>query len=789
MSFEKLNNDNSTEIIDNSASMSPEVFVSEIDNDNVLPEDFEFEEADKEGKDVNIFKAKKYTEEKQTDEKLQAQETLFSKQKSSVLKFNNSWTIYQDYEQVGKIEKTYMTWAILDFTWSMQKEQIQQVIDAILSLSKSWLIKSDTIFNVMYDIPDREKKISNKETQTKLESISFWENGNGLKKLLVEKWLVSTDWKVEKKGTGSTPLYSAILKNLMNPAVREATVFTDWSSDLSAQKKIWLEEKNTKESRDQMIRLCNEYDKKINIIVFNIDEEHVRRVVEMKKYFKDNNAEKFISITNIGDVSNEQLSGKLAKEISQKYSNVTIYEDHDLENRELSIDEKWDPVASNNNQKPFSDLVLEKNIFAGYDQNDKSYVVDLYTLFPDIDLSQAEVSYKINSYNSISQNEIYEEKTKQNNTYIIDTSWSMWLTWASFFKSANLSSNPDLSYDDLQYITKSVRGFKAENERKWSVIHDFTDSWENVKLNFNSINLKNINYNKERKICSLVLKYKIHQLQQSDNKTIDDVEKFQKVLYKNKLDQSDLDLYNEILKDINLNEVEEMYNNIIKLENIQWSSRTPLLEAISQFSNSDFCSTYKKENWNVENNNQFLTVNFLTDFGENQSDNCDLIKIYKDIITQDNPDSKSIKDFKSYVQFRNWLRDWYSIYKWKNNSNQEKRLINFLKDQEFVQNLKNQLETNKTRINFVYYPNSITGFYDYYYFLELLSKAVNSEWQEPLISFEQKDKEVRKSFLSMLSSKKLVPDQSVYTRHSLSVSVKTLNWNVQTKNIGIKNLE
>jgi len=89
-----------------------------------------------------------------------------------------------------------------------------------------------------------------------------------------------------------------------------------------------------------MIRLCNEYDKKINIIVFNIDEEHVRRVVEMEKYFKDNNAEKFISITNIGDVSNEQLSGKLSKEISQKYSNVTIYEDPDLENRELSIDEK-----------------------------------------------------------------------------------------------------------------------------------------------------------------------------------------------------------------------------------------------------------------------------------------------------------------------------------------------------------------------------------------------------------------------------------------------------------------
>jgi hypothetical protein len=67
----------------------------------------------------------------------------------------------------------------------------------------------------------------------------------------------------------------------------------------------------------------------------------------------------------------------------------------------------------------------------------------------------------------------------------------------------------------------------------------------------------------------LVLKHKIYQLQQSDNKTIDDVEKLQKVLYKDKLDQSDLDLYNEILKDIDLNEVEEMYNNIIKLEKIQ----------------------------------------------------------------------------------------------------------------------------------------------------------------------------------------------------------------------------
>ncbi|MDD3262749.1 MAG: hypothetical protein PHR61_02790 [Candidatus Absconditabacteria bacterium] len=749
---------------------NPEKVAKVLDNsDNVLPGDFECKEADEKNTDVNIFKAKKYTEEKQTDEKLQAQETLFSKQKSSVLKFNNSGTIYQDYEQVGKIEKTHMTGAILDFTGSMQKEQIQQVIDAILSLSKSGLIKSDTIFNVMYDIPDREKKISNKETQTKLESISFGENGNGLKKLLVEKGLVSTDWKVEKKGTGSTPLYSAILKNLMNPAVREATVFTDGSSDLSAQKKIGLEEKNTKESRDQMIRLCNEYDKKINIIVFNIDEEHVRRVVEMKKYFKDNNAEKFISITNIGDVSNEQLSGKLAKEISQKYSNVTIYEDPDLENRELSIDEKGDLIASNNIQKPFSDLVLEKNIFASYNQNDKSYAVDLYTLFPDIELSQAEVSYKINSYNSISQNEIYEEKTKQNNTYIIDTSGSMGLTGASFFKSANLSSNPDLSYDDLQYITKSVRGFKTENKAKIfggkpNVIHDFTNTGEDVEINFSNVSLDklNIKYNNERrKVFSLVLKYKIQKLQKSDNKTIDEVEKFQKVLYfagekdrgaiKNKLDQSHLDLYNEILKDIDIKEVGKMYNNIVKLEKIQSSDRTPLLEAISQFTDSDFCEKYRRNNGNIENNSETLTVNFLTDFGENQSDNNSALK----------------ELYLSYIE--------------------RKIPADSLKDQEFVVNLRNQLKSKNIKINFVYYEDKINN--HFYNFLELLSKSINSEGQKPLISFEKKDKEVSKGFLPMLSSKKLVSKESVYTRHSLSVSIKTPNGNIQTKNVEVKNVK
>jgi len=70
---------------------NPEKVAKVLDNsDNVLPEDFEFEEADKEGKDVNILRAEKYIEEKQPDEKLQAEETLFSKQKSSVLKFNNS---------------------------------------------------------------------------------------------------------------------------------------------------------------------------------------------------------------------------------------------------------------------------------------------------------------------------------------------------------------------------------------------------------------------------------------------------------------------------------------------------------------------------------------------------------------------------------------------------------------------------------------------------------------------------------------------------------------------------
>jgi len=104
----------------------------------------------------------------------------------------------------------------------------------------------------------------------------------------------------------------------------------------------------------------------------------------------------------------------------------------------------------------------------------------------------------------------------------------------------------------------------------------------------------------------LVLKYKIQKLQQSDNKTIDEVEKIQKVLYlagekdrgaiKNKLDQSHLDLYNEILKDIDLDDVAKMYNNIVKLEKIQSSDRTPLLESISQFSDSDFCEKYKRNN-------------------------------------------------------------------------------------------------------------------------------------------------------------------------------------------------
>jgi hypothetical protein len=53
-----------------------------------------------------------------------------------------------------------------------------------------------------------------------------------------------------------------------------------------------------------------------------------------------------------------------------------------------------------------------------------------------------------------------------------------------------------------------------------------------------------------------------------------------------------------------------------------------------------------------------LTVNFLTDFGENQSDNCDLTKIYQKLIDQNNPDdNKYGKDFYSYCLFKNGLRD------------------------------------------------------------------------------------------------------------------------------------
>jgi hypothetical protein len=60
----------------------------------------------------------------------------------------------------------------------------------------------------------------------------------------------------------------------------------------------------------------------------------------MEEYFSEKGVSNFISITNIGNVSDDQLSSKLSKEISQKYSNIRIYENSDLENRKLSIDDK-----------------------------------------------------------------------------------------------------------------------------------------------------------------------------------------------------------------------------------------------------------------------------------------------------------------------------------------------------------------------------------------------------------------------------------------------------------------
>lgn len=161
----------------------------------------------------------------------------------------------------------------------------------------------------MYGVVDQDKTVNGKDvadidiakmddTRDKTKTVAFGPNGATLKNYLMNQvkdtkgkqvTLIDENRKITENlnGEGSTPLYSTILTNLMNPDVRETTVFTDGASDLSADTPYGAEEIGNKDAWNEMIRLCKQYDKKINIVAFNISASYLSRAKEMEKYFQE----------------------------------------------------------------------------------------------------------------------------------------------------------------------------------------------------------------------------------------------------------------------------------------------------------------------------------------------------------------------------------------------------------------------------------------------------------------------------------------------------------------------
>lgn len=697
---------------------------------------------------------------------IQATETDLSMEAPDAFNIVGKWRAYQTYEQVGNIENNVMTWAVLDFTWSMKKVQIESMINTFLALNEKWIITPQTKISVMYDIADQDNEGENsditvdklKDTDAKTQSISFGEGWEGLKNYLQSKGLVDNNRKVLEAWLGSTPLYSTILNNLMNSTVRESTVFTDGASDRSKNQAIWPEELWNTEARDAMIYLCKNFDKRITIVAFNMKDEYMTRTEAMEKHFKDNGASEYLDILNLWEVKDDELAKKLTEKMTSKYSKVEIKEDPDMVNgRSLKIDPEWSPVGEKN-KKLNLPAITDENVQVVYDEANDTYKVDLAAMFPGVDLSQYDIKYKINSYNQVEQDEIFTESQFKSNTYVLDISHSMNVIPKTSMRKEWFYTNPNVSFEELLRMQQSIRGFKYEDNKFY--IGGFAP-WDGLKV-------PAMDFNKpDAKLSGLILKSRIQRYeglvktdpenQATYNKEIENI----KLMLKNM--NTTWVATNEVIticvdevknmKEETKGQITNIYGHLYTLENIGTDNRTPVIDAFSLFAQPEFCKGYKDQ-----------TVNFLTDFWDNESTG-ELNKLFKKI------DNKiGVGDNEGFGWLYNTNKGIQKTGKGVKLSDANAKVTerdnmineNF-ENSDFVQKLQETLVANNTKVNFIY-PKTYTK--SYYRFLTALWDHINKKTGKEMITLQKLDSDE-----SLFVPRNYEAVQHPYTRASLSVTL------------------
>ena len=537
-----------------------------------------------------------------TENNANIQENIAIEDKNNPTKINintqTKWKFYKEYAQNGKIETSAMTWIVLDFTGSMTLQQITAMITTLQDLYQKWLITPTTKCNVMFDVSDMEGQnitINNiNDTQQKIMSIEYWTNGDSLKAYLKQVGLMNENNKIISKWKWSTPLYETILESLMSDTVKDANIFTDWSSDASATKPVWFEEIGNKESWDAMIHLCKTYNKKINIVAFNMKPEYLTRTQNMQKYFESKWASRYINIINLWDKKDEQLSSELTKTILNN-NEITIQEAENMKNgKTLTITTN---ISKNNTYDiPNTESTLPElhpTESAVYDATNNTYKINIGKIFPGIDLSQYTINYTIHSTASI---DIIDEYSPApvDQAYLFDVSNSMTRT------NKNLWVADQFFYSDISYSAL----LDTVKNTKW------TRKSENVSSN--TIEINNIASEKKIKIDENSEWYKSllkkAMKEYFPNDPIDYTQARTEPTIKKLKDNWKLD------------EINDMYKYIKWLDAPESSGFTPIFETIDQFSyqeNFDFLKWYGGKK-----------VNIVTDFGENASDKNWLKKLF-----------------------------------------------------------------------------------------------------------------------------------------------------------------
>lgn len=708
---------------------------------------------------------------------IQATETRESKNAPTSFNITWRWRVYQEYEQIGKIENNVMTWAVLDFTWSMKKVQIESMIKTFLALNEKWIITPQTKISVMYDIADQDDEWENshitvdkmKDTDAKTQSISFGEGWEGLKNYLQSKGLVDSNWNVLESWLWSTPLYSTILNNLMNSTVRESTVFTDGASDRSKNQAIWPEELWNTEAWDAMIHLCKNFDKSITIVAFNMKDEYMTRTEAMRKYFEENGAKDYLTIVNLGEIKDDELAQKLTENMMKKYNNISIKEDPDMINgKKLKIDVNWKKPDVNDRMLN-TPKITNNDVVVQYNKENNTYNLELQKIFPWVDLSKYNIEYSINSYNQIESRETYGESTFNSTTWILDVSSSMATLPKESAKAERFSTNPWVSFEELLKMQTSILKFEYDGKFQINKIDTNISDYEEKKISFENPNVN---------LSGLILKSRIQRyrnLAETDLKNQPvyeaEIQKTQEYLrYIHEKNFSSIEINNVCKDEVNQMteerkwEVVWLYKYIYSLEHlVAWETRTPIIQAFWSFSDPEFAKEYSGQ-----------TVNFLTDFWENESKGA-LAKLHKKV-------GEEI----------GWFWKYKTAYIKLNNTTQKddeaakkeiKRLDDIcskiFEDSDVVSDLQKNLLDNNIKIEFV---SEWTIMPDRY-FLSALGDYINQKAWKELITFRSIENKEDLFVPPEISTK-----QNPYVRESVTVKLtnKENPQDVLTSTVAVK---